>query len=86
VREKTNHKGSDHEPISVIAHNGDLYENSSDREQRYNEREQSYPNQHVGVSAVEGPITNDIGKDRDAKSVMAHKGDFYENPNDRDPQ
>ena len=30
--------------------------------------------------------TKDIGSDRDPKSVLAHKGDFYENPNDREPQ
>ena len=30
--------------------------------------------------------TNDIGSDRDPKSVSAHKGDFYENPNEREPQ
>jgi hypothetical protein len=47
-REKTKHKGKYHEPKSVIAHNRDLYENRSDREQRYNERDQSYPNQNVG--------------------------------------
>jgi hypothetical protein len=86
VREKTKHKGSDQEPKSVVAHNGDLYENPSDREQRYKQRDQSYPNQHVGVIAVEGPITNDIGNDRDPKSVIAHKGDIYENPSDRERQ
>jgi len=86
VHQKTKHKGSDHEPKSVIAHNGDLCENPSDREPRYNERDQSYPNQHVGGVAVEGPITNDIGSDREPKSVIAHKGDIYENPNDREPQ
>jgi hypothetical protein len=78
---QTNHKGSDHEPKSEIAHNGDIYENPSDREPRCKERDQSSPNQ-----LVEKPITNDIGNDREPKSVMAHKGDFYENPNDREPQ
>jgi hypothetical protein len=29
--------------------------------------------------------TNDIGSDREPKSVIAHKGDLYENPNDREP-
>ena len=29
--------------------------------------------------------TNEIGSDRDPKSVSAHNGDFYENPNDREP-
>jgi hypothetical protein len=85
VRQKTNHESSDHEPISVIAYDGDLYENPSDREQRYKERDQSYPNQHVGVLGVEGPITNDVGSDREPKSVIAHKGDIYENLNDREP-
>jgi hypothetical protein len=86
VREKTNHKSSDHEPISVIAHKGETRENPNDCQSKYKEREQSYPNQHVGNIAVEGPITNDIGSDREPKSVIAHKGDIYENPNDREPQ
>jgi hypothetical protein len=30
--------------------------------------------------------TNEKGSDRDPKSVSAHKGDFYENPNEREPQ
>jgi len=32
------------------------------------------------------PIKNDIGSDRDPKSVMAHKEDFYENPNNSEHQ
>jgi len=29
--------------------------------------------------------TNDIGSDREPKSVIAHKRDLYENSNDREP-
>jgi hypothetical protein len=81
LHQKTNDIGSDDEPKSVIAHKGDFYENSNDREHHYKEREHSSEEQ-----SVEGPITNHIGSEREPKSVMAHKGDFYENPNDREHQ
>jgi hypothetical protein len=56
LHHKTNDIGSDREPKSVIAHNGDFYENPNDREHHYKEREHSSPKQ-----SVEGPITNHIG-------------------------
>jgi len=32
------------------------------------------------------PMKNDIGSDRDPKSVIAHEGNIYENPNDSEHQ
>jgi hypothetical protein len=85
--QKTNDIGSDRDPKSVSAHKGDFYENPNEREHQYKERDHSCPKQQCGAPcAVEGPITNDIGSDREPKSVIAHKGDMCENPNEREWQ
>src|SRR5262252_506390 len=52
------------------------------------EREYSRPirGRAAACDHFAAPIQNDIGSDRDPKSVITHKGNICENPNDRKHQ